>query len=240
MNNFLGNIPGVVKNLLIINVLMFVVTFIFAKMHIDLNRILGLYYFDSPGFKPFQIITYMFMHGGLFHILFNMYALWMFGSALENVWGPKRFLIYYMITGVGAGLIQILVAHIRLIPLYDTIPPELLDEVLNNGYQIIQNNQNFIDPIAAKINLIINTTVVGASGAVFGLLLANGILFPNNSIFLMFPPISLKMKYFVLIYGGIELYAGLNPGPGDNIAHFAHLGGMLFGFILIKYWQKNA
>ena len=144
-----------------------------------------------------------------------------------------------MITGIGAGLIHILVAHIRLIPLYDMIPPELLDEVLNNGYQIIQNNQNFIDPIAAKINVIINASMVGASGAVFGLLLANGMLFPNNSIFLMFPPISLKMKYFVLIYGGIELWMGID-NYGDNIAHFAHLGGMLFGFILIKYWQKNA
>lgn len=225
MNNFLTNMPSVVRNLLIINVLMFVVTFIFGQLHIDLNRILGLYYFDSPNFKPFQIITYLFMHGGIFHILFNMYAVWMFGSILEKVWGHKKFLTFFLITGLGAAAIHMGVQAFEVYQLTGSITIDV-------------GNTGFTQYEADKLGLIYYVPTIGASGAVFGLLLANGMLFPNNVIMLMLPPIPLKMKYFVLIYGGIELWMGIS-NTGDNIAHFAHLGGMLFGFILIKYWQKK-
>ena len=167
-----------------------------------------------------------------------MFALWMFGNTLENYWGPKRFLIYYMVTGIGAAVIQMTVAYIRLVPLYELVSPDTLHLIMTEGANALQNNQNFIDPIAGEMNLLINTPTVGASGAVFGILLAFGMLFPNTMLYIYFA-IPIKAKYFVILYGAMELYSGLSNNPGDNVAHFAHLGGMLFGFILIKYWQKN-
>jgi len=168
-----------------------------------------------------------------------MFAVWMFGRVLEQVWGPKRFLIYYMITGIGAGIIQLIVAYIRLISVRDLLSPEEFDYIVNNGYEILQNRQNFTDPIAAQANILINIGTVGASGAVFGILLAFGMLFPNTELMLLFPPIPIKAKWFVIFYGIFELYAGFANNPNDNVAHFAHLGGMLFGFILIKYWNAD-
>ena len=164
----------------------------------------------------------------------------MFGRVLEGVWGSKRFLIYYMVTGVGAGIIQLIVIHFRLMPLYEMLTPEDLQYVMDKGYDIIQSGQNFTDPIAGKLNALMNVTTVGASGAVFGILLAFGMLFPNTELMLLFPPIPIKAKWFVIIYGCIELFSGVANTAGDNVAHFAHLGGMLFGFILLKYWQKNS
>ena len=232
-------LPPVVKNLLIINILMYIITLVVGdKLGVDLVDLLGLHYFTSELFKPHQLVTYMFMHGGFDHVFFNMFALWMFGNMLENIWGSKRFLIYYLITGVGAGLIQLGVNYLTLQSLYEQISPVLLEEVKNNGLNFLQTGRNFIDPIAAQVNMITNISTVGASGSVFGVLLAFGMLFPNTQIliYFLFP---IKAKYFVILYGAMELFLGIANNPGDNVAHFAHLGGMLFGFILIKYWNKN-
>jgi membrane associated rhomboid family serine protease len=235
------NIPPVVKNLLIINGLMYVAMIALNSQGFDLSSFFGLHYWGSEGFYPHQLVTYMFMHSFQFtHLLFNMFAVWMFGRVLEGVWGSKRFLIYYMITGVGAGIIQLLVIHLRLMPLYDALSPEDLSFIMEKGYDIIQSGQNFTDPIAGKFNALMNVTTVGASGSVFGILLAFGMLFPNTELMLLFPPIPIKAKWFVIIYGAIELYSGVANNAGDNVAHFAHLGGMLFGFVLIKYWNKNS
>jgi membrane associated rhomboid family serine protease len=178
------------------------------------------------------------MHGNFMHLFFNMFALWMFGNTLENVWGSKRFLVYYMVTGIGAGLIQLLVVYIRLQSLFPHIPDVEMDMLLNQGTQILQEGKNFIDPAAAEANVLINSATVGASGALFGILLAFGMLFPNTMLYIYFA-IPIKAKWFVIAYGAIELFAGIANNPEDNVAHFAHLGGMLFGFLLIKYWQKR-
>lgn len=237
--NLFRNTPPVVKNLLIINVLFYLGTVLLEQQGVNITGYLGLHYFESNQFYPHQLITYMFMHGSIMHIFFNMFAVWMFGRVLEQVWGPKRFLIYYMATGIGAGIIQLIVAYIRLISVRDLISPEEFDYIVNNGYEILQNRQNFTDPIAAQANILINIGTVGASGAVFGILLAFGMLFPNTELMLLFPPIPIKAKWFVIFYGIFELYAGFANNPNDNVAHFAHLGGMLFGFILIKYWNAD-
>lgn len=233
--------PPVVKNLLIINVLAYVAMLMLSSQDLDLTEYFGLHFWKSKAFYPHQLITYMFMHSfTITHLLFNMFAVWMFGKVLESVWGSKRFLIYYMVTGVGAGLIQLLVIYLRLMPLYNQLSPEDLSYITENGYQLLQEGKNFTDPIAGKINLLLNVTTVGASGAVFGILLAFGMLFPNTELMLLFPPIPIKAKWFVIGYGAIELYSGMANNAGDNVAHFAHLGGMLFGFFMIKYWQKNS
>jgi membrane associated rhomboid family serine protease len=231
-------LPMVVKNLLIINGLFFLATVSFGSVfNIDLTDILGLHYFQSDAFRPYQLVTYMFMHGNFSHILFNMFALWMFGSVLENFWGPKRFLIYYMITGIGAALIQLLVIYIQVYYAELNLAPDQIAQVRETGYQILQNSQNFGDPLMGKLNALYNMTTVGASGAVFGLLLAFGMLFPNTLIYIYFF-IPMKAKWFVIIYGVIELVSGVY-NTGSNVAHFAHLGGMLFGIFLILYWKKN-
>jgi membrane associated rhomboid family serine protease len=241
----IGGMPPVVKNLIIINVIMSLTTFVFNfGLHIDLNAILGLYYYKSEFFKPFQFVTYMFMHamltqGGLAHLFFNMFALWMFGKVLESVWGSKRFLIYYMVTGIGAAIIQTLVNHIELSILTSHMSPDKINYVLEQGGSIIQEGKNFSDPQMGKFNALLNGNVVGASGAVFGILLAFGMLFPNTEMMFIFFPMPIKAKYMVIIYGVIELTMGIGNFKYDNVAHFAHLGGMLFGFILIKYWQKT-
>ncbi len=235
------NIPPVVKNLLIINGLFYLATIMLKNQGIDLNELLGLHYWKSEGFYPHQIVTYMFMHSSVdfTHVLFNMFAVFMFGRTLEQVWGSKRFLIYYMITGVGAGIIQLLVTHFRLEMLYSAIPAEALELIIKEGYDVIANGQNYSDATMGSINGMLNGATVGASGAVFGILLAFGVLFPNTELMLMFPPIPIKAKWFVLGYGAIELYMGFANNPNDNVAHFAHLGGMLFGFILLQKWKKD-
>ncbi len=233
------NIPPVVKNLLIINVLFYLGTVLLEQQGINVTAYLGLHYIESNQFYPHQLITYMFMHGSVMHIFFNMFAVWMFGRVLEQVWGPKRFLIYYMATGIGAGIIQLIVAYVRLIYIRDLLSQEELDYIISNGYEILQNRQNFTEPLAAQANILMNVGTVGASGAVFGILLAFGMLFPNTELMLLFPPIPIKAKWFVIFYGIFELYAGFANNPNDNVAHFAHLGGMLFGFFLIKYWKAD-
>ena len=232
-------LPPVVKNLLIINGLFFLATIAFAKIfNIDLAGILGLHYFQSELFYPHQMLTYMFMHGDIGHILFNMFALWMFGSTIERNWGSKRFLIYYLVTGIGAGLVQEMVYGIRIHQIMAQLSPEAVDIVKNNGLTLLQQSMNYTDNLMGNLNLLLNTGTVGASGSVFGLLLAFGMMFPNALIYIyfLFP---LKAKWVVLGYGVLELWLGIANKSGDNIAHFAHLGGMVFGLLLIMWWKKK-
>lgn len=234
-----GLIPPVVKNLLIINGLFFLATMaLSSSFGIDLVDYLGLHVFQSEYFKPHQFVSYIFMHGGMSHILFNMFALWMFGSNIENFWGGKRFLIYYLVTGLGAGFIHLGIVEAQLINLAQSMNPQDIALVKDEGLAILESGRNYSDTLLSKYNILLNTPTVGASGAVFGLLLAFGMMFPNAEILLyfLFP---IKAKYFVIMYGAFELYSGIQNNPGDNVAHFAHLGGMLFGFILIKYWQNR-
>lgn len=234
-----GSIPMVVKNLILINVILFLFTAVLnGSFGFDLSRYLALYHIKSEYFRPFQFVTHMFMHAGFMHIFFNMFALWMFGRILENVWGPKRFLLYYLVSGLGAALAHMTVLYIQYVSLESQMTPEQMGIVVSEGYRIFSQNQNFVDPLMGQMNILLNVRTVGASGAVFGILLAFGMLFPNTQLMLLFPPIPIKAKYFVIIYGGIELWLAITQ-PGSNIAHVAHLGGMLFGFLLIKYWKKD-
>jgi len=225
-----NELPVVVKNLLIINGLLFLATVSLSNLGIDLVKIFGLHQFQSNDFRPHQLITHIFMHGSFTHLFFNMFALWMFGKILENIWGEKRFLIYYMITGIGAAFIHLLISQYQIISISNQIP-ELVSIAIEG-----KNNPSI--PLSKKLTQLIITPTVGASGAVFGLLLAFGMLFPNALLYLYFA-IPIKAKYFVIGYGILELYAGISNNPADNVAHFAHLGGMIFGYILIKYWKKN-
>ncbi len=268
-------LPTVVKNLLIINGLFFLATIVLEmNFYIDLTKILGLHYVGASDFKPYQFVTYMFMHGGLWHILFNMFALWMFGNTLENVWGPSRFLTYYMVTGIGAGIVYIIWIHFQMSPTLNDINQFLetkdvaalsnftsthtfrLNDTSGEIWRSFQEFQNHIrmlninpDNAQAKqgaLNFLADykefymnqSVVVGASGGVFGILLAFGMMFPNAIIYLYFA-IPIKAKYFVIIFGAFELFEGVMNRPGSNIAHFAHLGGMLFGYALIMYWKRK-
>ena len=213
-------LPPVVKHLLIINVLLYLATFTMNRFQIDLTDYLGLHFFKASDFKPYQLITYMFMHGNFEHLFFNMFALWMFGNTLENIWGSKRFLWFYMLCGIGAGLCQEVVQYIQ----YTTTLAQY-DSVNFGGGQVIS--------MANYLNML-NT--VGASGAIYGLLLAFGMMFPNSMIYLYFF-VPIKAKWFVIGYAVIELVSGFIGG--GNVAHFAHLGGMLFGLILILVWKKK-
>jgi len=231
-------LPPVVKNLLIINILLFLATLALSRVGIDLNKYLALYYPASKQFGIWQLVSYMFMHGGWMHILFNMFALWMFGNVLENVWGPKRFLNFYLIAGIGAGLTQILVAYIRLQSHNLSLSPDQMEMVYNEGYQVLMSGRNYSEPSMGFYNIILNIPTIGASGAIFGILLAFGMMFPNSLIYVYFA-IPIKAKYFVMIYGAIELFSGISNRAGDNVAHFAHLGGMAFGYLVILYWKKK-
>jgi len=209
-------LPPVVKHLLIVNVILFLATFTLNRFNIDLSDYLGLHFFLAKDFMPYQLFTYMFMHANFEHIFFNMFALWMFGNTLENIWGSKRFLLFYIICGLGAAVSQEVVQFIDF---------EMRTDwqglaILNDGMREVLNTWN----------------TVGASGAVYGLLLAFGMLFPDSRIYLyfLFP---IKAKWFVIGYAVIELLSGFFTS--GNVAHFAHLGGMLFGLILILIWKKK-
>lgn len=235
-----NNLPPVLKNLIIINFIVYFAGMVLKQYGIDITDIFGLHYFQSENFNLFQIVTYMFLHSysSFQHILFNMFGLFMFGRVLEQVWGSKRFLQYYMITGIGAGVIQTIVYYIRVRTLESGLDADTINLVLREGLSALEQGKNFSDPLLGKLNLMINTSTIGASGAVFGILLAFGMLFPNTEMFLMFIPVPIKAKYMVIGYGAIELFQGI-ARTGSDVAHFAHLGGMLFGFILIRYWRKS-
>lgn len=263
-----AQIPPVTKNLIIINAIMLLATEILRRSGIDLNYYLGLFYPASEYFRPHQFVTHLFMHGGIGHLFFNMFALFMFGRYLENAWGPRRFLIFYFITGLGAATLHTMVNYIEIAPMAkaveafnNTPSPDLFASFINKyssaikPYYSIASVRDFSvdwfdNPAVSTyeteaVNLMntvltrrINIPTVGASGAVYGVLLGFGMMFPNTQLMLIFPPIPIKAKYMVIAYGALELILGLSM-PGSNIAHFAHLGGMIFGFILIKYWNKT-
>ncbi|NJN27241.1 MAG: rhomboid family intramembrane serine protease [Cyclobacteriaceae bacterium] len=259
-----NRITPVVKYLLIINVGLY---FLGSFLRIDLNAFLSLRNLHSEYFMPFQFISYMFLHANTMHLISNMFGLFIFGPLLEQFWGPKRFLIFYMVTGIGAGVLysginyyetmrfeQAVEAYVQ-----DPSPAEfkyILDKKanidvsrhpdLNSKILDYAENPDSRDYIQWSINqlksvsqLLSNSQMVGASGAIFGILLAFGMLFPNTVLMLLFPPIPIKAKYFVAIYGLFELFSGIHRASGDNVAHFAHLSGMLVAFILLKIWQKD-
>jgi len=232
-------LPPVVKNIIMINILMILAYYAANSVFgIDLNSLLGLYFPKSEMFKPVQILTHMFMHGGFWHIFFNMYALFIFGPILENVWGPKRFFIFYMVCGLGAAFTHESVIFFQYNHLVQSLSPENVQAVISEGTAYFHQGKVFTDPDMQNLQILLNTPTVGASGAIFGVLLAFGVLFPNTQLMLLFPPIPIRAKYLVAGYGALELYLALTQ-PGSNIAHAAHLGGMLFGYILIRYWRKT-
>ena len=234
-----NRIPHVVKNLLIINALFFVAMYAVGyQFDFDMTKHFALYYPSSQHFRPYQFVTYMFMHGGIMHIFFNMYALLIFGAAIENAWGGKRFFTYYMVCGIGAGIIQVFVIGIRIYFISKNIPQEAVQIVYENGANILTEGKNYFGAMG-ELNILLNTSTVGASGAVFGILLAFGMMYPNAQLMLLIPPVPIKAKWLVIGYGALELFLGFSQ-PGSNIAHFAHLGGMLFGFLLIRYWIAQA
>ncbi len=219
------NIPIVTKNLLIVNFLAFVAQLILNPSHPEqsvLADLGGLHFFMASDFHVHQFITYMFLHGGWTHIFFNMFALWMFGVVVENVWGARRFLFYYILCGVGAGIMQELAQYANY----------AIENLAAYQYVNIGSQQMTTD---AYINL---WTTIGASGAVYGILLAFGMIFPNERIFIFPLPVPIKAKWFVCGYVAIELFMALSSS-GDGVAHTAHLGGMLFGFLMIRYWNKH-
>ena len=232
----MNKLPEVTKNLLAINVLMFLATIVMEKQGINLVNILGLHFFKASDFAPYQFVTYMFMHGGFAHLFFNMFALYMFGSVLERVWGAKRFLIFYVVAGIGAGLVQEAIGVARYFSVVSEMDPVAVDIVLNEGAAVLGEGLNYAMPSMAELNYIINAQTVGASGAIYAILLGFGMLFPNERMFIFPVPFPIKAKFFVIGYAVIELFLGVS-GTADGIAHFAHLGGMLFGFLLIVYWR---
>ena len=235
----MNNLPAVTKNLLIINVLCFFGAYVAGTRYgISIDDMLGLHFFMDPDFRPFQFVTYMFMHKDYLHLFFNMFAVWMFGRTLEQVLGSKRFLTYYMVCGIGAGLIQEAVQGVECFMLSSAMPEEAVKMVLQDGSGLLKEFKNYIEPSMASLNKAINTPCIGASGSVFGILLAFGMLFPNSEMFVFPLPFPIKAKFFVIGYAVIELLSGLGAS-GDGIAHFAHLGGMIFGFFLIMYWRKK-
>ncbi len=259
-----GMLPPVIKNLLIINVLVFLAQITVEQIYgINLADHLGMHYFGSSKFNPVQLVTYMFLHGSFTHIFFNMFALWMFGYTLEQVWGPKRFLTYYFVTGIGAALVHMLVLWISISGIQSDVTavmqapsPEAFSVFLSKHFAPYQSqlsdfifawsknpgSHEYINQASKYMNDLVNIKMdvptVGASGAVFGLLLAFGMMFPNSLIYLYFF-FPIRAKWFVIAYGAMELYFGINQKTGDNVAHFAHLGGMIFGFFLIRYWNRR-
>lgn len=224
MRSYFSSIPPVTKHLLIINLLMWVATLVIGTNpetgQYLLIEWMGLHLFEAEQFNVAQLITYMFLHdpSSLGHVFFNMFSVFMFGRTLEQVWGSQRFLFYYITTGIGAGLIQEAAWYIEF-------GSAIEHDVAVWGWELV----------APILN---NIVTIGASGAVFGILLAFGMTFPNAPLYLMFIPIPIKAKWFVLGYGLLELFLGVSA-TSDGIAHFAHLGGMLFGILLILYWRKK-
>lgn len=209
-NNFISQIPTVTKNLVAINILMFIATLVNENFMV---ANFAMFYPASPFFKPSQILTHMFMHGGFLHIFFNMYSLLMFGSILERSLGPKKYLIFYFVTGLGA-------------------------VALHTGVEWLQARVFIANGIAQAYQQLLVTPTLGASGAIYGVLIGFAMLYPQARLTLIFPPIPMTAKWLVIIFAAIELFSGIN-GIQDGVAHFAHLGGMLFGWLLIRWWRKQ-
>ena len=225
--SFFRSIPPVTLNLLIINVLFFLANSIFfSKNGIDLNHFLGLHFIKSSFFYPFQLISYMFMHANWSHLFFNMFGLYMFGQVLEYFWGGKKFLLFYFVAGIGAGLIQEIVGYIEYL------------SVIKNIEESLEFSREYYEYLA-RLNILLHTATVGASGSLFGILFAFGFMLPKEKIMLIFLPIPIPARIFVILYAVAELFLGVANFSGDNVAHFAHLGGALFGLIMIFWWRKK-
>ena len=255
----------VVVNLIAINVvLLFASQVLLHTRGINLTELLGLYYPASKHFAFYQVFTHMFMHGGLEHLFFNMFALWMFGAVLESYWGSRRFLFYYLFTGLGAAALHTFVIYLEVMHM-EALARDLMANFTPDTFStfVIDHFRDYYDQVFAQglsawiqdptnhdlawhckalvdelTHIQYNIPTVGASGAVFGLLLAFGALFPNQIVQLLIPPIPLKAKWFVIIYGALELALGIYQ-PGSSVAHFAHVGGMLFGYVLILIWKRR-
>ena len=220
----MNKLPPVTKNLLIINVLCWMGTLAMAKYGIDLQKLFGLHFFMAPGFRIWQLVTYQFLHEGFQHIFFNMFAVWMFGRIMEIQWGSKRFLIFYLLCGIGAGLTQELCQFIHY-------------ELVYANYDVVSLGNGITIPMKQYLDQILT---VGASGSVYGILLGYGMTFPENRLIIFMPiPIPIKAKWLVVAYVVLELLLGLRNSAADNVAHFAHLGGMLAGFLIMLYWKHK-
>jgi len=230
-----NNLPAVTKNILLINIILFLACEAIPLLKEPLTG----YYFERESFRIWQVITHMFMHGGVGHLFMNMFGVYMFGALLESYWGPKKFLNYYLVCGLGAFGLHQFISYLEIHNLMSQMPSELVNEVLSNGRQALMESKNFVDHNAAKLNIAMNVGLVGASGCLFGLLIAYGMLFPNSELMLLFLPFPIKARYFVIGYGVIELLLALADRQGDNVAHYAHIGGMLIGYVILKYWQKQ-
>lgn len=221
-NNFMAGTPTVVKNLVIINAIAMLVQYTglgdFGGL--AMYQRFGMFGLDSPFFEPYQVITHLFMHGNIIHLVMNMFGLYMLGAPLEYRWGSKRFLSYYMVAGLGAAAIWLAVNHFQYAQAVESL--DLSDA-----------------EVRMRARELLYTPVVGASGAVFGVLLAFGMFYPTVELMIFPLPVPIKARNFVLIYGGIELLWTFANVPGDRVAHVAHLGGMLFGWLLIKYWRRE-
>ena len=236
--SYLPSLPPVVKNLLIINILIWALMALMPAADRWFDGHLALYFFSSPAFRPFQLFTYMFLHGGFSHLFFNMFALFMFGRTIEMTMGSARFLFYYLTCGICAAFVQMAVFAIYISNVSSLLPADVVHQVVNEGWQLLQNGYNYSNPDFATLNAFVNTPMVGASGAIYGVLLAFGFLFPNLPIYMIFIPVPIKAKWIVIGYFVLELVQGVS-GSADGVAHFAHLGGMIFGFLLLWYWRKK-
>lgn len=254
-NSFFDNIPPVVKNLVIVNFLIWLLCITLQKVHLfgdfDFYNFFTLHYWESSEFMPIQIFSYMFLHSihDISHVFFNMFSLFMLGTTIERIWGPKRFIYFYITCGIGAALTQEVVWTIQLMGMdlgqyIDHYRPDLMDikGMMDNGV-LMHTVNTTAGPISSATELrayLLNMFgTVGASGAVFGIMLAFAMIFPNAPLYLMFIPIPIKAKYMVGFYAILELVFGV-VATGDGIAHYAHLGGMLFGLLLIMKWRKDA
>jgi membrane associated rhomboid family serine protease len=223
-------LPVVTKNIIIINVLVFLATLALYTKEIDLNRYLGLHYYLAPDFKPYQFITYIFMHGSWSHIFFNMFGVFIFGQVLEQVWGPNRYLLFYLLTGLGAALAQYVILHFEVSPVLSQINDRIASSASDAG------EKSYL--INLKYEYLNRKVIVGASGSLFGLLAGFGMLFPNRHLYLYFF-FPIKAKWLVIAYGAIEIISAIQNDPQDPVAHIAHLGGLLVGVLLVLIFNRN-
>lgn len=232
--------PPVTRNLLMINVIVFLAINVFSRYNGDIMHYGALHYFSSSDFLPTQLITYMFMHEELGHLFFNMFALWMFGGVIERAFGSRRFIFYYLSCGFGAAIIQEGV-YALMINHYEGLlgPFNTVEEISANGADLLREGLTYSNATLARLNMLINVPTIGASGAVYGILLAFGFLFPRQPIYLMFIPIPIPAFLMVIAYGVIELLQAMSANMDDNVAHLAHLGGMIFGLIMLLYWKHK-
>lgn len=228
------DLPPIVKNLLIINIIIWAAMALVPTLEVNLVRYCGLHYFLSPGFNVAQLVTYMFIHANFTHLFFNMFALFIFGGIIERSMGSGRFLFYYISCGIVAALVQMGVYAILIHQYAQMFSPQDFQDIIRYGW----SGAFFYDPSAQMLNALVNGPMVGASGAIYGVILAFGMLFPNQPVYLFFIPVPIKAKWLVIGYGILELVSGLG-NTVDNVAHFAHLGGMIAGVILILYWKKK-